>query len=717
MAAGAASGRRQSGAVGAGSSASTDLAALALLWLLAGSSSAAAQSKAKPAPDENREIVVVAQQADRASIDRTTYVVRDTPEARSANALDLLGHVPSVEVSPTGQVRLLGTGGVKILVDGKEVADANAMLRSLQGSQVGKIEVISNPSAQFSARGTGGIINIVTRQTLRAGLGGSVTANAENFGTVELRLSPTWSRKRVSLSGSLAVERERRQPSDVDQDRYRVGLDGAQTLESSERSTNRGSAFQASGNASISYKLTDRQTISLAAFAVRGIQHGSAVSALLLPDPPTALTRNSKIRADFELEDVSANYRRDGRRAGETLTGSAKWTRLHVPTEDRFLTSEASGAASAFLLHSGWDRSTASFKLDYARPTRKERRLSLGVALERTREEMRAMESGEAAPGAPPVALSSVAAGSFIEGAAYATYQFPLLGGTVLAGTRVEGRRYSFEGAPGLSGTWQHNLFPSLHLERKLGKRLTGRLSYSRRVNWPEVSALDPALRFSDPRTAYFGNVSLRPELTNALEAKVSLKGARRTLDLTAYSRETKDVVSRLSTLDAAGVLTTHPVNFGTRLLRGASFVLQGSLGRRFSYVLNGNLADERLTRSGVRGAFARAGAQYDGSAKLDYRDGREGRRGADHVAVTARYFGPRYDGFTRTDPYLQADGSWSHAFTDRLSGVLKVADLVRGRYTTSAVSGDSASRTIYRNRGRRITVSLTYSLARPGGG
>src|SRR5438067_4569900 len=109
---------------GGGRKARIGLSGVASICLLADGVGASAQSAApakESPPDPNSEIVVVAQQGDRSSIDRTTYVVRDTPEARSANGIDLLSHVPFVDVSPTGAIRLLGTGGVKILIDGKEV--------------------------------------------------------------------------------------------------------------------------------------------------------------------------------------------------------------------------------------------------------------------------------------------------------------------------------------------------------------------------------------------------------------------------------------------------------------------------------------------------------------------------------------------------------------------------------------------------------------------
>ena len=694
------------------------LSGAATICLLAHAVGASAQSAApakESPPDPSSEIVVVAQQGDRSSIDRTTYVVRDTPEARSANGIDLLSHVPFVDVSPSGAIRLLGTGGVKILVDGKEVVDANAMLRDLQGAQVAKIEVISNPSAQFSARGTGGIINIVTRRTASPGVGGSVTADADNFGRGELKISPTWSRGRVSVSGSIGAVHDGHQASETEEERYRQSPDGSLAFESRERTSSRNRGDHLSGNAMISYKLTEKQTISLTAYASGGNNGSDGISELFFAaDPATPVTRTSAGKGRFNLIDVSADYRREGKRTGETLTVSAKTSRVHFLNEDFYITTGGAGGRGTFALQSDWLRSTSTFKVDYVRPFAKERRLSLGGALQATREDQSTTAAGEATPGDTPFTLFSEAEGSFVEESGYVTYQSPLLGGTALAGLRVEGRQYSFRGSPAGSSSGQRHLFPSLHLERKLAKTLTGRLSYSRRVNWPEISALDPAVRFNDPRTAFVGNVALRPELTHAFEAKLTLKGKRRTVEMTAFSRHTSDLWSSLGTLDAAGVLTSRQVNFGTRLLRGASIAVQGTIGRSFSYSLNGNVADERLRSNGQVRAFAGEGTQYDAGVKLEYHDGQDGRRGADRVTLNARYSGPRFNGLLRVESYVHADASWSHGLSDRLSSVLKVSDLTGPfRFKSTSVSPDSFVRGTYGSRDRQITLSLSYSLGR----
>jgi hypothetical protein len=678
---------------------------------------APAPAPAPPAakPDPAQDIVVVAPAQERSSIDRTTYLVRDTPEARSASTLDLLTRVPFVEVTPSGQVRLLGSGSVKILIDGKPVADAATMIRNLQGSQVARIEVITNPSAQFSAQGTGGIINIVTRQSTAAGIGGSVTANADSFGAAELKVSPTWTRGQVSLSGSLDPSHGGRTTVRHDEDRYRVDPNGALVLDRLERSITRYETDNLSGNLLVSYKPTAKQTISLTGYAGEGESRSSGTADLVFESAPGGSFRQtSDGTSSFGYEDVTAEYRREGAQEGAVLTASAKYSNFDWRTSDSYLTAGTAGTSAPFEARSDSNHSAATLKLDYVRPFGTKRRLSIGGSLARMRDESSSREEGGLFPGGPALALSSDVAGSYLEESAYATYQAPLLGGTLLPGLRFEGRRYSFAGAA-LPSLDRHDLFPTLHFERKLGKTLTAHLSYSRRVDWPSIESLDPSLRFNDPTTAYAGNPALRPQITDSFEAKLSIQGRRRNFELTAYSRRTEDIWSQLSLLDDDDVLVTRQVNFGTRLLRGASATVQGSIGRRLRYSFNGHVADRRLNSRGFVPPPAGVGVDYGGSANLDYRDGTEGRRGADHVTLSARYSGPSDTGFSRVRSSLGTDASWSHALTDRLSSLVKVADLEGDNvFRSTSVSATGVSREASRVRGRRITVSLTYSLARP---
>ncbi|HRE44221.1 MAG TPA: TonB-dependent receptor plug domain-containing protein [Terricaulis sp.] len=153
------------------------------------------------------EIVVLASPGDSVRIDRRTYTLRDDAAAQSTNMYDVLGRIPSVSVSPAGEVTLLGASNVVIQIDGQPVPGANLeqVLRGLPGGSVERIEVITNPSAQYSAQASGGIINIITRNRFESGFNGSVQASLDSVGGYHLGVAPSWAGRRWSFSGQVGT--------------------------------------------------------------------------------------------------------------------------------------------------------------------------------------------------------------------------------------------------------------------------------------------------------------------------------------------------------------------------------------------------------------------------------------------------------------------------------------------------------------------------------
>ena len=211
---------------------------VSVLWAQAGAPPALPPSStpASSARDE-QEIVVRADPSQRTAIDRDTYIVRDTAEARTSNALEVLSRIPAVTVQPDNSIRLLGTTGVTVLIDGRPSPNPN-VLRDLQGSEIARIEVVSNPSAQFSASGTGGIINIVTRRSALDGLRGSLSASASRYGGYELRAAPSWTHGDLTISGNLGWTRN---VSLSDSTRERLSL-GSSAAPDTSRPSNRATA-------------------------------------------------------------------------------------------------------------------------------------------------------------------------------------------------------------------------------------------------------------------------------------------------------------------------------------------------------------------------------------------------------------------------------------------------------------------------------------------
>src|SRR5436305_12097267 len=137
------------------------------------------------APADQPDVIeVVGTRRDQAlKIDRRTYRVQQTPHSEQKDAIQLVRGLPAVTISPDDDINLLGSGNVTIFVDGRKYAgDPKQYLRTLHGSDIERIEIITNPSAQYSAEGTGGIINFVLRHKSGEGTSGTASAQLSSLG-------------------------------------------------------------------------------------------------------------------------------------------------------------------------------------------------------------------------------------------------------------------------------------------------------------------------------------------------------------------------------------------------------------------------------------------------------------------------------------------------------------------------------------------------------
>lgn len=113
--------------------------------------------------------------------DKLIFNVENSAKSAGMNTLDLLRSVPGVTVSGNNQVMINGKKDVQVMINGRlEMMSGDQLtnlLKSIQSSNIKKIEVISNPSAKYDASAKGGILNIVLKTSLRTGMNGTVYSN------------------------------------------------------------------------------------------------------------------------------------------------------------------------------------------------------------------------------------------------------------------------------------------------------------------------------------------------------------------------------------------------------------------------------------------------------------------------------------------------------------------------------------------------------------
>src|SRR6185312_4600368 len=167
-------------------------------------------TQAPPAKAPAKPIVVTGTRRDYdSSIDRRTYAIGRDVQGANGSIADVLRNIPSVDVDLQGNVSLRGDPHVTILVDGKPTSLFNGpgggqTLQQIPASQYERVEVMTNPSAAFSANGSGGIINLITRKNRASGLTGSLRGALGTRGRRKLGASVADKMGKVTLNADLS---------------------------------------------------------------------------------------------------------------------------------------------------------------------------------------------------------------------------------------------------------------------------------------------------------------------------------------------------------------------------------------------------------------------------------------------------------------------------------------------------------------------------------
>ncbi len=641
-------------------------------------------------------------------IDRKVYSVRNDAIAQGVPILEVLGRLPSVTVTPSGNVLLLGNGGVRILIDGRPPINPNA-LKNLLGAQVDRIEVMTNPSAAHGAEGTAGIINIITRAPNGPRLSGAVVFGVDSQGGGRVNASPALNLGRWTLDGSLAWNRDQSRADNID--RRSFTATGAE-ITNKERFNPLGTDI--SGSAKVSYSPTPSQTFSLALEGSNdrfnshtfGRVTGSSPSFENYSELLKSLgpSRSGRVVGDYEWT---------GHREDESLSLSASLDTSRADTQQVVADDFDDAALPDVTFRTRYlskDRGD-NFMLDYNRPFGDAVHLETGASWDRSDQSLRT--SQETLGGSPPAPdFTDNISGVRDIAAAYFTVQFPFRSWTVKPGIRVEDQTFNVDSSAPSATNHDFNIFPSLFLERRFSEALKLNLSYSRRISRPSLQILDPVVTFGNGNSAHTGNPNLRPEITSAYEAQLNYTRDRRTFGLTIYDRETEGVFSPFTELTTGDVLLSTTTNAGHSTSRGAEISWRAPLSQRWRYVLTTNLFQNR--RDVLLGALTRERSlfSYTGNAEVDYSGATTNGHEGDQAQFAVRYFGRRQLLQGATQSFVRADLTWRHPLTSRLAAVLNVTDIFHTSRSESRIeTPDVVDETISREAGPVAKLTLSYRL------
>lgn len=548
---------------------------------------------------EVHEMVEVNAQGERSTtefrLDKRVFHVGQDLGNSGASALEVLNNVPSVTVSMEGAISLRGSSGVQILIDGKPSVladDQGKALGTITADMIDRIEVITNPGANYQSEGTSGIINIILKKEEKKGINGSVSVNTGWPQNHSLGFSMNRRSERFNIFTQIGAG-YRSMP------RYQEAINEDRTdstiIESS--GTNyRNEQFYNLVLGSDFY-LNKRNTITLSGNVAYEVEQqpsetnfsrtekGVLVSEWQRTEVTAAL--NPKYQYDLQYKKVFK----------DTAEHSLLFTTL-----GKFFGKEQSSEFSTRVLSGGleyplqqtqttFNQSDYTFSLDYVKPFNKRWKFETGAQYVinnvGNNYEVRNQEND--------VWITADSLSNNFEYkqrvlGVYSTGAYELDKWGIKLGLRVENTDLHTR----LVTTQQQNdqlytnFFPTLHTSFKVSRYVSLQAGYSRRIYRPRLWDLNPFFNITNNFNIRRGNPDLQPEYTDSYEIMSIFILKKASFNFGGYYRYTTEVIERVSIFEN-NVNTTLPMNIGTNSTFGLEFNAKYSPGKWFTVTADAN--------------------------------------------------------------------------------------------------------------------------------
>lgn len=612
-------------------------------------------------------VEVVGTRRDEAlKIDRRTYRVQQTPHSEQKDAIQLLRSVPSVTISPDDSIALLGNGNVRIFVDGRPyLGDPAQYLRTLHGSDVERIEIITNPSAQYSAEGTGGIINFVLRKKQGDGASGTVSAEVatprgvRSDASVKIK-NGKWT---LELAGAAESGRSRSTYRKLRSVEDSVGGPATINLETGGGPSDQTSGY---GSGKITYDIDPKTSISVNVIGIGYRSRSLNRAQFRAVTPDFSPFTEHQIYADSGsviIGELAFDHK--GSKEGETLTAS-----LTTSSNPRQPETDTAGFSSGGYLFTERVKTFEEQKgqVDWQHPLAKGQILSLGGTWDRSWMSERYRFTTEDTGGLSGFAAADQFAGVDDKLMAYTTFQQPIGSWTVMPGLRMErdNRRITSPGHPEVRVD-RTDLFPTLHVNHALGKALSLTISYSKRIDRPQLNELRPYAIVQDVLNAKQGNPYLRNQSTDAFEVNLHYHKGKLDGGVLVYDRETKGLWSTAYTV-VDGINLLSQINAGHRRDSGAEIDLSTPITGKLKVSGNVNLFNQRIPTDPLSGGSSDNLFRFTTNTTLEWDGPEHGDRPGDVAQLQWIYSSPSRAFDVRTAYWNWLSLSYTHSFSHTFS-------------------------------------------------
>jgi iron complex outermembrane receptor protein len=545
------------------------------------------------------------------SIDKTTYIVGTNLVNTGGTATELLQNVPGVSVDIDGNISLRGNANVTVLVDGKPSAITGgskaSILSQFPAGSIERIEVISNPGAKYDAEGMAGIINIILKKDKLKGFNLNASVGTGTHDKYPASIGMNYRVKKFNFYTNYNYRSEARWWNSWSnrQNHYSInGRDTAFNVNNSGSGIN--NSFNHLAKAGVDWYINNSNSMGISATLNSRKENSRGSLDYIYEDAfETATKKEFRESSTYDKNasiELNTDYRHIFKNPKNDLTASAsfsRWLRISDASYSNFNRNMNSNELLDNFLdqknNMEGDFTFYTFQSDYSQAADKGK-----------------IETGIKSTGRFSTSLND----AFIYNESKKQYENDTLFTRHFDYTdQVHAAYFQYSAAfkkiiyqAGLRAELSHvsgtslisqekfefnypGLFPSATVKYNYSKTIDLIISYSRRVNRPDIRALMPFKEYEDRLNYRVGNPMLKPENINSYEFSCYKTWKESSLGGTLYYRHTINMITRFRMLDTlTGITIGVFQNFSTSDNTGIELVHKSTLFKILQLNLSGNV-------------------------------------------------------------------------------------------------------------------------------
>ncbi len=547
-------------------------------------------------------------------LDKIIYNVKDDPLSVNNNLYFLMPKIPLVSLSGSEQVQLKGSQSFIVLVNGKRSSlfnnDPTVGFKTLQASNIDKVEVYTIPPARFDSEGLTGVINVITKKPV-AGYTGNINGD---FATNNSDAGGQFNYKEGKIGLSFSAYGYDQYPPKTDQFLQRETSGENNSLLSENGSSQNKIKL---GYTSFEFTL-EPDSLNLISISASGNLRKTNQSKYFMDEISGNLLQrynyqNDNIKHD-KNGDVSVNYQRNFKKnkakqfntsyqynsAKNEFTGNTQYfNQLNYDRPDLFQNNN-----SSFKEH--------TIQIDYVQPLKL---MTIEVGSKAVFRENKSLYDYKYTGSSQNMQTSENENFSDHQGifGFYGSLQYKKGKWGIKAGVRGEETTVSNHDYNSIASEFQQdyfNIIPTLNIQRKLSTNENLSLGFTQRIQRPGIWQMNPFTDRSNPNFYLSGNTNLKPVLNNVFEMNYRNTGHVTFIIGGNYSFA-RNTIQRVVTYSSDSVSRSIYQNIGKNSNLGLNLSVNASMLKRLDLSLNtriyytrlqGKLDQQMIKNSGLQG-------------------------------------------------------------------------------------------------------------------